>query len=91
MGTNKHMEFGPYRGIGVNDYSHFQNIIGNELIGAETAITYDGNAEDSQGTSTGLVVHGNNIHGRFPGIRLSGTIHYRIRSISKLNLIFSET
>jgi hypothetical protein len=63
MGTDKHQEFGPYRGITINDHSHDQNIIGNELIGAQTAITFDGHEDSLKGTSTGVIVHGNNIHG----------------------------
>lgn len=63
IGTDKHEDFGPYRGIAVDDYSHQQNIIGNELTGAETRITFDGNGDSSQGTSKDILVHGNNVHG----------------------------
>jgi hypothetical protein len=63
MGTDKHADFGPYRGIAVDDHSHYQNVIANELIGDQTAITFDEHADSSQGTSTDPIVHGNNIHG----------------------------
>lgn len=63
MGTDKHMDFGPYRGITIDDYSHDQNILANELVGGQTAITFDGHTDSSQGTSTGAILHGNNIHG----------------------------
>jgi len=63
IGTDKHKDFGPYRGITIDDYSHKQNIIGNELTGAQTAITFDGSTDISQGTSRDLLVHGNNVHG----------------------------
>jgi Pectate lyase superfamily protein len=63
MGTDKHEDFGLYRGITVDDYSHMQNIIGNELVGAQTQITFDGYTDRAQGTSRDLIVHGNNVHG----------------------------
>jgi len=63
MGTDKHKEFGSYRGIEVDDYSHKQNIIANELTGGQTKITFDGKDDSSQGTSTEVLVHGNNVHG----------------------------
>jgi hypothetical protein len=63
IGTNKHEDFGPYRGIAVDDYSHHQNIIGNELTGAETRITFDGYEDSASGTSDDILVHGNNVHG----------------------------
>lgn len=63
IGTDKHQDFGPYRGISVDDYSHRQNIIGNELIGSETQITFDGHTDSNQGTSQDVIVHGNNVHG----------------------------
>ena len=62
-GTDKHKDFGPYRGIEVDDYSHDQNIIANELTGNQTKITFDGNDDPSQGTSNDVLVHGNNVHG----------------------------
>lgn len=63
IGTDKHEDFGPYRGIAVDDYSHHQNIIGNELTGAETRITFDGYEDSALGTSEDTLVHGNNVHG----------------------------
>lgn len=63
MGTDKHTGFGPYRGISVDDYSHKQNIIGNELVGAQTQITFDGQQDSALGTSEDVIVHGNNVHG----------------------------
>lgn len=63
IGTDKHEDFGPYRGIMVDDYSHMQNIIGNELIGSQTQITFDGYTDSAQGTSDEVIVHGNNVHG----------------------------
>jgi hypothetical protein len=63
VGTDKHQNFGPYRGISIDDHSNNQNIIGNELTGAQTAITFDGSADVSKGTSTGVILHGNNVHG----------------------------
>jgi hypothetical protein len=63
LGTDKHEDFGPYRGIMVDDYSHKQNIIGNELIGSQTQITFDGYTDSAQGTSRQVLVHGNNVHG----------------------------
>ena len=63
IGTDKHEEFGIYRGIMVDDYSHLQNIIGNELTGAQTQITFDGTTDSAQGTSEAVIVHGNNVHG----------------------------
>lgn len=63
IGTDKHKDFGPYRGIEVDDHSHKQNIVGNELTGNLTAITFDGHEDSSQGTSEDVLVHGNNVHG----------------------------
>lgn len=63
MGTDKHRDFGPYRGIAVDDYSHGQNLIGNELIGSETRISFDGQEDVAQGSSRDLILHGNNVHG----------------------------
>lgn len=63
IGTDKHQDFGPYRGISVDDYSHQQNIIGNELTGSETRITFDGHTDSAQGTSKDVIVHGNDVHG----------------------------
>jgi hypothetical protein len=63
IGTDRHEDFGPYRGITVDDYSHKQNIIGNELTGDETGITFDGHENSALGTSEDILLHGNNIHG----------------------------
>jgi hypothetical protein len=63
VGTDKHANFGPHRGIMVDDYSHGQNIIGNELTGSQTQITFDGYTDSAQGTSRDVLVHGNNVHG----------------------------
>ncbi len=63
VGTDKHEDFGPYRGIEVDDYSHRQNLIGNELAGSQTQITYDGHTDSALGTSEDIIVHGNNVHG----------------------------
>lgn len=63
VGTDKHRDFGPYRGIAVDDYSHGQNLIGNELIGSETRISFDGQEQSTLGTSRDLLLHGNNVHG----------------------------
>lgn len=63
IGTDKHQNFGPYRGISIDDYSHRQNIIGNELTGSDTKITFDGSTDSNQGTSQNVIVHGNNVHG----------------------------
>jgi hypothetical protein len=40
-----------------------KNIIGNELIGSQTQITFDGDTGTNQGTSENVIVHGNNVHG----------------------------
>lgn len=63
IGTDKHRDFGPYRGIAVDDYSHTQNLIGNELIGGETRISFDGQADRALATSQDLLLHANNVHG----------------------------
>lgn len=63
IGTDKHQEFGPYRGISIDDYSHRQTIIGNELTGDETQITFDGHTDSASGTSQEVIIHGNNVHG----------------------------
>lgn len=63
VGTDKHKTFGSYRGIDIDDYSHRQNIIGNELVGDSTRIAFDGHESMSSGTSLDVIVHGNNVHG----------------------------
>ena len=42
VGTNWNGDFGQNRGIHIDDYSHYQNIIGNELVGQKTNISFDG-------------------------------------------------
>ena len=63
IGTDGYQNFGDLRGIDIDDYSHEQNVVGNELIGSSTDILFDGDPDPENGTSDGVLVHGNNVHG----------------------------
>lgn len=63
MGTDRSQLFGPYQGLYIDEYSHEQNIIGNELVGSNTDIYFDGQTDASKATSENLRLDGNNVHG----------------------------
>lgn len=59
VGTDKHKEFGPYRGLGLRYFHGPQYVIGNEVTG-EDGIYF---APDSTGNPDDVVIHGNNLLG----------------------------
>jgi len=56
VGTDKHEEFGPYRGIWLRYFHGPQYVIGNEIMG-EDGVYF---ASDATGNLDDVVIHGNN-------------------------------
>ncbi len=59
VGTDKHRDFGPYRGIALRYFHGPQYLIGNEVTGND-GIYYAG---DATGDPDDVVLHGNNVIG----------------------------
>lgn len=59
IGTDKHQEFGPYRGIGIRYFDGPQHVVGNEVSGGD-GIYF---APDATGNPDDVVIHGNNVLG----------------------------
>ena len=57
-GTDKHQEFGPYRGIWISGFHGPQYIVGNEIQGQDGVYFYS-----PTGDPDDVVVHGNNVLG----------------------------
>jgi hypothetical protein len=66
VGTDRHQEFGQYRGIWLDGFRGSQYIVGNEIntIGSQT-MGQDGVyiPPDANGSPADVVIHGNNIRG----------------------------
>ena len=59
VGTDKHEDFGPYRGIWLRYFHGPQYVVGNEIIG-EDGVYF---ASDATGNPDDVVIHGNNVLG----------------------------
>jgi len=59
VGTDKHQNFGPFRGIAIRYFDGPQHVVGNEVSGDDG--TYF--ASDATGDPDDVVIHGNNVLG----------------------------
>jgi hypothetical protein len=59
VGTDKHEDFGPYRGVALRYFHGPQYVVGNEVTG-EDGIYF---ASDATGNPDDVVIHGNNVLG----------------------------